>query len=229
LTLVLLIRHAHSSANATGVLSGQKSGVHLSDIGRKQAVNLASRMGAFSVKALRSSPLERCEETIAPWVKKFGALTEIEIDRDLVEMDYGSWSGRKLRSLAKEPLWKTVQTQPSRVVFPDGEAMALMQARAIGALYRALEAPGKGHVLLISHGDIIKSLIASSLGMHLDEFQRFVVDPASISLLDFSQSKPRLLLMNDSRSNVNELLVHDHSKRKLVGGGAGITAKKGRT
>jgi len=228
MSLVVLIRHAHSSANATGVLSGRKSGVHLSEIGRKQAQNLASRMGAISVKTLRSSPLERCEETIAPWVKKYGASTHLEVDADLVEMDYGIWSGRKLRSLAKDPLWKTVQMQPSRVLFPEGESLVAMQGRAMAAVFRALEAPGKGHVLLVSHGDVLKAIIASSLGMHLDEFQRFVVDPASISILDFSQSKPRLLLMNDSRSRVTDVLTGDHSKRKLVGGGSGITTRKKR-
>jgi probable phosphomutase (TIGR03848 family) len=228
-SLVVLIRHAHSSANAIGVLSGRKLGIHLSDIGRKQAGKLASRVGAIPVKTLRASPLERCEETIAPWLKKYGASTQLEIDEDLIEMDYGTWSGRKLRSLAKDPLWDKVQAQPSRVFFPKGEGIAAMQARAMGAVFRALESPGKGHVLLVSHGDILKAIIASSLGMHLDEFQRFVVDPASISVLDFSQSKPRLLFMNDSQSHVTDILTRDHSKRKLVGGGSGNNGRKKRS
>jgi probable phosphomutase (TIGR03848 family) len=226
MSLVVLVRHAHSSANARGVLSGRKPDVHLSPTGRKQALNLASRLGAVSVKTLRVSPLERCQETIAPWLKKYGGATELETDDGLIEMDYGTWSGRKLRSLAKDPLWEKVQMQPSRVCFPQGESIAGMQARAMSAIFRALESPGKGHVLVVSHGDILKTIIASSLGMHVDEFQRFVVDPASISVLDFSQSKPRLLLMNDSRSRVAEVLITDHSKRKLVGGGSGIDARK---
>lgn len=229
MSLVVLIRHAHSSANASGVLSGRKSGVHLSDAGRKEARDLATRLGAIPVKTLRSSPLERCGETIAPWLKKYGAATKLEIDHDLIEMDYGTWSGRKLRSLAKEPLWRTVQAQPSRVLFPEGEGMAAMQERAMSAVFRALDAPGKGHVLLLSHGDILKAIIASSLGMHLDEFQRFVLDPASISVLDYSHGKSRLLLMNDSRSRVTEVLTSSHSKRLLVGGGSGIVARKKRT
>jgi len=222
MTLVVLIRHAHSSANATGVLSGRRVGVSLSELGRKQAKNLTSRLGAFPVKTLRSSPLERCEETMAPWIKKFGGSTQLEIDEDLVEMDYGAWSGRKLRSLAKDPLWSKVQTQPSRVIFPMGESMATMQSRAMNALFRALESPGKGAVVLVSHGDILKAIIASSLGMHLDEFQRFVVDPASVSVLDFSYNKPRLILMNDSQSTLTDVLTSNHSKRKLVGGGSGV-------
>jgi probable phosphomutase (TIGR03848 family) len=227
-SLVVLIRHAHSSANASGVLSGRKSGIHLSEVGSKQAKDLAGRLGAISVRALRSSPLERCQETIAPWKKKYGAEIRLEIDEDLVEMDYGLWNGRKLRSLLKDPLWDTVQMQPSRVRFPKGEAMAAMQARAMSAVFRALETPGKGHVLLVSHGDILKAILASSLGLHLDEFQRFVVDPASISVLDFSPSKPRLLFMNDSRSRVTDVLTSRHSTRNLVGGGSGISTPKKR-
>jgi len=229
MSLVVLIRHAHSSANASGHLSGRKSGVHLSDIGRAQARGLATRLGVISVKTLRSSPLERCAETIAPWLKKHGGSTSIEIEQDLIELDYGTWSGRKLRSLAKESLWQSVQAQPSRVFFPEGEGMAAMQERAMAAVFRALDAPGKGHILLLSHGDVLKAIIASSLGMHLDEFQRFIIDPASISLLDFSQSKPRLLLMNDARSSVTDVLKSAHSKRLLVGGGSGMAAGKKRT
>ena len=224
MSLVVLVRHAHSNANATGVLSGRNPGVHLSPLGRKQAQNLASRLGAVSVKTLRVSPLERCQETIAPWLKKYGGATELETDDGLIEMDYGTWSGRKLRALAKDPLWNKIQVQPSRVRFPQGESIAGMQARAMSAIYRAVEAPGKGHILVVSHGDILKAIIASSLGMHLDEFQRFVIDPASMSVLDFSQTKPRLLFMNDSQSRVADVLRTNHSKRKLVGGGSGIDA-----
>ena len=226
MSLVVLIRHAHSTANEAGLLSGQRSGVHLSEKGRKQARELTHRLGGLPLKTLRSSPLERCRETIEPWRKKFAPEVEVEIEDDLLEIDYGNWSGRKLRTLVKEPLWSIVQNQPSRVIFPGGEAMAAMQTRALGALYRALDAPGKGHILLISHGDVLKSIVASAMGMHLDEFQRIVLDPASISLLDFSAGKGRVLLMNGSPSKISEILATTHSKRLLVGGGSGITSKK---
>jgi probable phosphomutase (TIGR03848 family) len=224
MTLVLLIRHAHSVANGTGILAGRTEGVTLSPAGRKQAQDLAKRLGEIPIKSLLSSPLERCEQTISPWLKKIAKTSPkltVQVDEDLSEVDYGQWTGRKLRSLTKEALWKKVQEEPSRVVFPEGESMKAMQARAMRALQRGLGKRGKGHVILVSHGDVLKSIIASALSMHLDEFQRIVVDPASISILDYSSTRPRLILMNDSRSPLDPLMFGDHRKRLLVGGGSG--------
>lgn len=231
MTLVILIRHAHSNANGSGILAGRTEGVQLSPIGKKQSSHLARRLGEIHIKSLRSSPLERCESTIAPWLRMHSAIypnLRVEIDGDLSEVDYGAWTGRKLRQLSKEALWKQIQDKPSRVTFPEGESMAAMQKRAMRAVESGLRKRGKGHVMLISHGDVIKSIIAGSLNMHLDEFQRLVIDPASISILDYSSEKPRLILMNDSRSRLNSEVFLDRRKRLLVGGGAGIptTRKK---
>lgn len=227
MTLVFLIRHAHSSANASGILAGRSEGIQLSPLGKRQANDLARRLGPMPIKSLRSSPLERCGQTISPWVKKISQIdpkVKVEIDQDLSEVDYGDWTGRKLRALSKETLWKKVQEQPSQVVFPQGEGLAAMQGRAMRALQHGLARRGKGHVILVSHGDVLKSIIAASLNMHLDEFQRIVVDPASISILDYSSSKPRLILMNDSRSRLSPELFLDRRASLLVGGGAGVPA-----
>jgi len=231
MTLVLLIRHAHSVANGSGVLAGRTEGVHLSPRGKKQAQDLAKRLGDLPIKSLRSSPLERCEETIAPWLRKISTTNPklaLQVDPNLSEVDYGDWTGRKLKSLAKESLWKTVQDQPSKVTFPQGESMISMQERAMTALREGLSKRGKGHVILVSHGDVLKSVIAAALNMHLDEFQRIVIDPASISILDYSSSKPRLILMNDSHSRLNPDLFLKPTKQLLVGGGAGLPSKGGR-
>lgn len=227
MTLVVLIRHAHSVANGSGILAGRTEGVLLSPVGRKQAQELARRLGDIPVKSLRSSPLERCEQTISPWLKKIESTNPklaIQVDQDLSEVDYGAWTGRKLRTLSKESLWRTVQEEPSQVTFPEGESLSAMQERAMRALQRGLDKRGKGHVILVSHGDVLKSIIASALSMHLDEFQRIVIDPASVSILDYSSSKPRLILMNDSRSRLNPELFLDRRKRPFVGGGAGHPA-----
>lgn len=224
MTLVILIRHAHSVANSSGILAGRTEGVTLSPAGKKQAQELAKRLGEIPIKSLRSSPLERCEQTISPWLKKIAPShpkLAVQFDEDLSEVDYGTWTGRKLRSLSKETLWRSVQEEPSKVVFPEGESISAMQERAMRAVKRGLEKKGKGHVVLVSHGDVLKSIIASALNMHLDEFQRIVIDPASISILDFSSTKPRLILMNDSRSRLDPQLFFGGRKRLLVGGGSG--------
>jgi probable phosphoglycerate mutase len=222
---LVLIRHAHSEANAAGILSGRLPNVHLSEKGIEQSSQLALRLGDFPVSTLRISPMERCFETISPWINSIVLLKnprfEPVIDEELTEVDYGTWSGKKLAVLSKNRLWKTVQESPSRMYFPRGEGIAQMQARAMNSVHEAVSMKSKGAAVIVSHGDVIKSIVASALGMHLDEFQRIIIDPASISILDFSSTKPRTLLLNDSRAVVTDLLVAPKRARNLLGGGAG--------
>ena len=222
---LVLIRHAHSEANAAGILSGRLPNVHLSEKGLKQSEDLALRLGNFQVSNLRISPMERCFETIAPWINsillpnypKFSPI----IDQELTEVDYGSWSGKKLVVLSKNRLWKTVQESPSRMYFPNGEGIAQMQSRAMKSVHQAISTKSTGSAVIVSHGDVIKSIVASALGMHLDEFQRIVIDPASVSILDYSIIKPRVLLLNDSRSVITELVAAPKRAKNLLGGGSG--------
>jgi len=222
---LVLIRHAHSEANAAGILSGRLPNVHLSEKGLEQSEHLAVRLGNFPVATLRISPMERCFETISPWINSIvlpnNPRFEPIIDQELTEVDYGSWSGKKLAVLSKNKLWKIVQEAPSRMYFPSGEGIAQMQSRAMTSVHEAVSTKTKGAAVIVSHGDVIKSIVASALGMHLDEFQIIVIDPASISILDFSTTKPRVLLLNDSRSVVTELLVAPKRAKNLLGGGSG--------
>ena len=222
---VVLIRHAHSQANEAGVLSGRRPNVHLSARGLEQAKNLAQRLGNFSVHQIRISPMERCLESIEPWLEfnsspKSPAQIPI-VDQDLTEVDYGTWSGKKLATLARNKNWKLVQEMPSRMYFPGGEGLAQMQIRANSVIHNAITSKKKGVLVVVSHGDVLKSIVASALGMHLDEFQRIIIDPASISILDYSYGKPRVLLLNDSRAVVTDLLLQPKRSRNLLGGGSG--------
>ena len=223
---VVLIRHAHSEANAKALLSGRTPGVHLSSKGQTQSQELIVRLGRLKVATLRISPLERCFETINPWWENIGKIhnpsVELVRDENLNEVDYGDWSGKKLALLSKKKLWQTVQNSPSAMYFPLGEGLAQMQERAMRAVYEAIAVRKKGAVVLVTHGDVIKSIVSSALGMHLDGFQRLVVDPASVNIIDFSGFKPRLLLLNDSRSNLEEFLNAPYRKKNLLGGGGGV-------
>jgi probable phosphoglycerate mutase len=105
--------------------------------------------------------------------------------------------------------------------FPEGEGIAEMQSRAMKSVHQAVSSKAKGSAVIVSHGDVIKAIVASALGMHLDEFQRIIIDPASVSIVDFSSTKPRTLLLNDSRSVVTELLVTPKRTKNLLGGGSG--------
>ncbi|CAN2197914.1 phoE Broad specificity phosphatase PhoE and related phosphatases [Candidatus Nanopelagicaceae bacterium] len=222
---LVLIRHAHSEANAAGVLSGRLPNVHLSEKGIEQANNLARRLGAFPISEMRISPMERCFETVHPWINEFiipkFSNFEAVIDPDLTEVDYGTWSGRKLSVLSKNKLWKTVQESPSRMYFPSGEGIAQMQSRAMQSVHELVSVKKKGAAVIVSHGDVIKSIIASALGMHLDEFQRIIIDPASVSILEYSSIKPRVILLNDSRATVTDLLIAAPRSKNLLGGGSG--------
>ena len=116
---LVLIRHAHSEANAAGILSGRLPNVHLSEKGVEQSEHLSVRLGNFPVSTLRVSPMERCFETISPWINSIvlpnNPRFEPMVDQELTEVDYGSWSGKKLAVLSKNKLWKTVQEAPSRM------------------------------------------------------------------------------------------------------------------
>ena len=223
---LVFIRHAHSTANDAGILSGQLPGVSLSVKGRKQAKELVERIGPSSFDTIRVSPLQRCEETISPWLnsKYSKGIGSYRIDESLIEMNYGSWSGRKLSSLSREKMWKDVQERPSAVQFPNGERMKSMQKRAVSSVLAALAEKKNGTHLFVSHGDVLKAIVASLLKMKLDDFQTLVIDPASVSVIDFDGSKSRLLAFNDSHSPIAPMTTMEKSTKALLGGGS----RKGR-
>jgi probable phosphoglycerate mutase len=137
------------------------------------------------------------------------------------EVEYGDWSGKRLVALARKKEWKTVQESPSRMYFPGGEGIATMQARAMAAVHQAASLADSKVAVFVSHGDVIKAIVASALGMHLDEFQRIVIDPASVTVIEYSAIKPRILLVNDSRAVVTDMLTAPKRSKNLLGGGAG--------
>lgn len=246
---VILVRHGRTTANASGVLAGRTPGVKLDATGQQQAAAAGERMKGLPVHAVVSSPLERCRQTAkaimlaqerAQERAQEPALTLVT-EKGITECDYGEWQGRELRELAKEKLWATVQSQPSAAEFPGGESLAAMQARAVTAVRRhdaAVEADhGTGAVwVAVSHGDIIKSVLADALGMHLDLFQRISVDPASISIVRYTAARPYVLATNTHAGDLSWLGARPARKGRAarrttgrssdaaVGGGAGPSA-----
>jgi probable phosphomutase (TIGR03848 family) len=226
---VILLRHGRTTANTGGVLAGWTPGVGLDETGVQQAQAVADRLAKVPLAAVVSSPLERCRQTAALLVAGRGL--EVRTDERLGEAHYGEWTGRPIKELVKDPLWKVVQQHPSAAVFPgpEGEGLAQTQARAVAAV-RAWNAElGKDAVwLACSHGDVIKAVLADALGMHLDSFQRIVVDPASISVITYTDTRPFVVRMNDTGGDVAALLPPPKRRRRrpassdaVVGGGAG--------
>ena len=218
---IVLIRHAHSTANAAGVLSGQLPNVHLSKSGQEQAQRLAERLGKLTIAQVQVSPMDRCAETLAPWLAKYGKSVEVILEPNLIEVDYGKWSGKKLGTLSRAKLWRKVQGQPSAVTFPDGESLAQMQVRAMKSVHDFFNTDLE-LTIMVSHGDVIKAIVASSLGMHLDDFQRIVIDPASITILESNGGDIRVTRLNDSDFSVSDLLQSKNRRGHLLGGGKGL-------
>jgi probable phosphomutase (TIGR03848 family) len=183
------------------VLAGRSPGVGLDESGQRQAGALVDRLAEVPLAEIVSSPLMRCEQTVAPLAERRGLTVVAE--PALSEVDYGEWTGRELRGLFKEPLWTVVQVHPSAAVFPAGEGLAGVQSRAVAAV-RAHDARitaehGPTAVwLLCSHGDVIKAILADALGQHLDSFQRIVVDPSSVSVVSYTDTRPFVLRVNDT-------------------------------
>jgi len=226
---VILVRHGRSTANASGLLAGRAAGVSLDQIGRDQAALSGARLAPVPLVGVVSSPLERCQQTAQFIIDRQSGTPYVPVDPDLTECDYGQWQGRMLSDLTAEDLWPVVQSQPSAVVFPGGESMAAMQARSVAAIRRhdaAFEAEhGPGAVwAAVSHGDIIKSILADALGMHLDLFQRINVGPASISIVHYGPSRPSVYASNTDGGDLSWLSNGIHSGDTPVGGGAGQKA-----
>ena len=223
---VILVRHGRTTANATGVLAGRTPGVQLDDVGREQAARTGERLAVVPLVGVVSSPLERCQETAQHILQHQAGSPATPTEAGITECDYGRWQGRSLIELSLEELWPVVQTQPSAVVFPGGEAMAAMQARSVAAI-RGLDAAfeaehGPGAVwVAVSHGDIIKSVLADALGMHLDLFQRITVGPASVSIVRYGAGRPSVYSTNTDAGDLSWLKSTPPVADAAVGGGAG--------
>lgn len=226
---VLLVRHGRSTANTAGVLAGRAAGVSLDQIGRDQAALTGDRLALVPLVGVVSSPLERCQQTAQFILDRQAGAPYAPVDHDITECDYGRWQGRMLSDLATEDLWPVVQAQPSAVVFPGGESLAAMQARSVAAIRRhdaAFESEhGPGAVwAAVSHGDIIKSILADALGMHLDLFQRINVGPASVSIVRYGTSRPSVYATNTDEGDLSWLSSGVDGGDAPVGGGAGPKA-----
>jgi 2,3-bisphosphoglycerate-dependent phosphoglycerate mutase len=221
---VILARHGRTAANAQGVLAGRSRGIRLDEVGVRQAEEAARRLDGLTLAAAVTSPLERCKDTATILLRGTGVRARVE--RGLTECDYGEWTGRPMKELVKEELWKAVQSHPAGVRFPGGEAMAEMAARSVGAVRtwdrQVTGASGEDAVwLAVAHGDVIKSVLADALGVHLDGFQRIVVDPASLSVVRYTPHRSYVLAMNTRDGSLAHIANQQEAPEEKLGGGAG--------
>jgi probable phosphomutase (TIGR03848 family) len=212
--ILLLVRHALTEATGTR-LSGWTPGVHLSERGREQARGLVERLAPVRIAALYASPLERCRETAEPLAA--ARRLEVRDTEDIGEVRYGDWTGRTLAQLSKTRLWRSVQATPSTVRFPGGETLLEVQQRAVRQAAAIATAHPRGVIALVSHGDVIRLLLAHFAGLHVDLFQRLVVSPASVSVVAAGDGVPRILRINDT-GGLGDLAPPRKRPRRKVGG-----------
>ncbi len=197
MTTIALVRHGENEWVNKGRLAGWIPGVHLNENGHKQAQAAAERLAHLPVTAVYSSPVTRCLET-ADYIAKTHDLNIIELET-VGEVRYGKWEGKKIKKLAKKKAWMTVQFFPSRMTFPDGEALRDVQARGFQALEQLSQQHPDDFIVVVSHADLIKLVIAHYLGVHIDLFQRIVISPASVTVLNLHKyGGMRILRLNDN-------------------------------
>ncbi len=191
---ILLIRHAPTPETGSR-LTGRQSGVSLGSKGEAVAVRTAELLTKVRFAAVYTSPIERTLETAEIIANQHGLAPTIE--KGVIEIDFGRWAGRTLKSLRQTRLWTEVQSVPSRVTFPGGESFTDAQYRAVAAVARIGEQTGKGTAAIVSHSDVIKLVISHYLGQPLDLFQRLSISPASITILHLpTKGQPMISAMN---------------------------------
>jgi probable phosphomutase (TIGR03848 family) len=233
MSTLLLVRHGLTALTGP-VLAGRTPGVHLDERGQKQAAAVAARIAVLPLTAIVTSPLERCRETataVQQAQAEAGRELELAVDERIVECEYGEWTGRPLKELTRDPVWKVVQTQPSAARFPGGEALSEVSARSVSAVREwNARLPDDAVWVACSHGDVIKAILADALGLHLDQFQRIVVDPCSVSVVRYTATRPYVLRSNDVGSDLAPFVPPKRRRRTsrkaadddaTVGGGAG--------
>ncbi|HEX6969729.1 MAG TPA: MSMEG_4193 family putative phosphomutase [Micromonosporaceae bacterium] len=227
---LLLLRHGRTTANAEGGLAGHRP-VELDETGRAQAVAAGVRLRGLPLTAVVTSPLLRCRQTLELALPDTSPVPE----RGLIECGYGEWEGQPLKKLSRDPLWRVVQQHPSGAVFPGGESLAAMAARAVAAARQwdaqvTAEHGPDAVWLACSHGDVIKAIVADALGLHLDHFQRIVIDPGAVSVIRYTPVRPFVLRLNDTGGDLSALAPAKRRRRRrprpadsdaAVGGGAG--------
>jgi probable phosphomutase (TIGR03848 family) len=195
MTQILLIRHAVNDVMKAKKLAGWMPDVHINEEGHQQAAAVAERLGQLPIRAIYSSPLDRTRETAEPLARALNL--EVQTRNGLGEVQYGDWTGKSLEELSKLDVWKVVQIYPSGMRFPGGESIREMQARIVGEIDAIAADHPRDIIAIFSHADVIKAALAHYLGVHLDLFQRIVINPTSVSVVRLTPYGPQVLRIND--------------------------------
>ncbi|MGH2791623.1 MAG: histidine phosphatase family protein [Actinomycetota bacterium] len=193
MTVFYLVRHGVTS-HTGHKLSGWLPDIHLTDAGRRQAEVTAEGLSKAPFNAVYASPLARCAETARIIASRHRL--RVRTHNDLGEVEYGSWTNKSLKVVARTRLWSDVHKWPAGARFPEGESFVEVQSRAVAAIEELRTKHRKEQICVVSHGDVIRLLAAHYMGIHLDLFQRIVVSPGSITVLSVGDSGPGMFALN---------------------------------
>lgn len=193
MTTFYLVRHGVTSHTGHR-LSGRLDGIHLSDEGVAEAEAAAEMLASVKFRAVYASPIDRTLET----ARIIAARQDLDVEtrRGLLEVDYGAWTNRSVKSIARTKLWSQVQRWPSGARFPSGESLRDVQRRALDELDGIRAEHPRSTVCCVTHAEVIRLVVADYLGIHLDLFQRIIVGPASTTIVTVGDDGPRVVAVN---------------------------------
>ncbi len=207
-----LLRHAQSEANLRGILAGPDNSVNLSNKGRKQSLKVSKYLQEIAFQQIYCSPISRCFQTIQPLVRARPDIALLHEEK-IQEMNYGQWNGKDLKTLSKKRDWQRIQSAPSKFTFPDGESFNQLRRRV--TLFLSQVERKDGPILVVSHGDVIKMILASVLDLPTDKFQNFVIEPASISIVQYESKSKTIVSLNQE---VEGTTIRQRFTSYLLGG-----------
>ena len=190
LPVIYLARHGETAWTVSGQHTGLTD-LPLTERGEQNARNLGKRLAGLEFARIFTSPLKRASRTC----ELAGFAAEAEVDRDLVEWNYGDYEGLRTVDIhAKRPDWEMF-----RDGFPGGESLDQIGARADRIVSRIR--PINGAVLLFSSGHFLRVLAARWLGLDPVDAQYFLLSTASLSTLTYEHNAlhPAIGLWNDTR------------------------------
>jgi broad specificity phosphatase PhoE len=196
-----LLRHGQSEANVRGILAGPDNSVKLSEKGRRESRIVSKHLQKIEFTHIYSSPISRCLQTVDPLTSAKPQIPLL-LEERIQEMNYGDWNGKDLKSLSKKREWKSIQNQPSKFKFPQGESFTQLRKR-VQSFLNEIESK-TGPILVVSHGDVIKMILTCTLELSTDNFQKFLIQPASISIINY-ESKVRNLIISNQRLGKSSL------------------------
>ena len=188
-----LIRHTSLQTSA-GICYGQ-SDVDVAKSFVNEAEKTKEKLVATAFNAVYSSPLQRCTR-LASALNKGDAL----VDDRLKELHFGDWEMQAWDDIPREifDVWAQdyANTPP-----PNGETFSQLQQRGLSFLEDMSRQHPSGNIAVVTHGGMIRALVAHVLDMPLKKLFRMTIDHGSVTQLEFGESVPKVNYVNRHHAN----------------------------